>query len=143
MNTNTPSPLRILLVDDHDDTRYAIKDWFELDGHEVLDAADKRTALALGRKHNFDVLVCDLQLSDGDGWELMMELRSEKPVIGIAMSGHCAPADLARSKAVGFLTHIVKPAPTSEMEAALAIARVELSRMNQPKHNQVGAELRQ
>ena len=123
--------MTILLVDDHDDTRYALKEWFELGGHKVLDAPDKKTGLSLGRKHAFDVLICDLQLSDGDGWELMTALRAEKPIVGIAMSGHCAAADMARSKAAGFLTHLVKPTPSDEMEAALAAAHRELGRTNQ------------
>jgi CheY-like chemotaxis protein len=128
MKKVTLPPMTILLVEDHDDTRHALKDWFERDDHKVLDAPDKETGLALGRKHKFDVLICDLQLTDGDGCELMQALRAEKPVVGIAMSGHCAPADFARSKAAGFLSHLVKPVPPDEMDAALAAARKELTR---------------
>ena len=123
-------PMTILLVDDHDDTRDAMKDWFERDDHKVFDAPDKKTGLALGRKHKFDVLICDLQLTDGDGCELMRALRAEKSVVGIVVSGHCAPADLARSKAAGFLSHLVKPIPPDEIDAALAAARKELTRAN-------------
>ena len=130
---NTAEPITILLVDDHEETRAAVQDWLELEGYKVLAAPDKRKGVAMGLKNPFDVLICDLQLTDGDGWDLMIRLRNSKPVVGIAISGHCAPSDRARSQAAGFLRHLAKPTMTEEMETALAAARRELKRLGQRK----------
>jgi CheY-like chemotaxis protein len=78
----------LLLVEDHDDSREAIKYWLEKKGWHVVAAGDQKTALALARKHAIDLLVCDLQLPDGDGWELMKQLQTIRPVLGIITSGH-------------------------------------------------------
>ena len=113
------SRLTVLLVEDHEDSRNAIKNWFEWKGWHVLVAGDKKSGLSLGRKNSVDLLLCDLQLPDGNGWDLMEQLRSEKPVRGILTSGHCSPTDIARSKAVGFLEHLIKPYPVEELDVWL------------------------
>jgi len=111
--------LNVLLVEDHDDSREAIKNWLEWKGWRVFTAGDQKSGLALGQKHSIDLLICDLQLPDGDGWELMQKLKEVRPVCGIITSGHCSGADIARSKQVGYVEHLVKPYPVEELEALL------------------------
>lgn len=111
--------LNVLLVEDHDDSREAIKNWLEWKGWRVFTAADQKSGLALGTKQSIDLLICDLQLPDGDGWELMQKLKAVRPVCGIITSGHCSGADIARSKEVGYVEHLVKPYPVEELEALL------------------------
>ena len=113
------SPFTVLLVEDHEDSRDAIKRWFEWKGWHVLTASDKKSGIALGWKNSIDLLLCDLQLPDGNGWELMEQLSAVKTVRGIMTSGHCAPTDVARSKAAGFIEHLVKPYPVEELDALL------------------------
>lgn len=120
MKSNPKEPLTVLLVEDHEDSREAIKGWLVWKGWNVLVAEDRQTALALGRENSLDLMICDLQLPDGDGWQLMEELSAEKPVRAILTSGHCAPSDIARSKAVGFLEHLIKPYPVEELDRLLA-----------------------
>ena len=122
------SSLNVLLVEDHEDSREAIKNWLEWKGWRVFTAGDQKSGLALGQKHSIDLLICDLQLPDGDGWELMAKLKEEKPVCGIITSGHCSGADIARSKQVGYLEHLVKPYPVEELEALLARIRKRLEK---------------
>ena len=62
--------MTILLVEDHPDTREAMNGWFKRRGHTVLEACDMKSALGVGRKMPFDLLICDLKLPDGDGWRL-------------------------------------------------------------------------
>jgi CheY-like chemotaxis protein len=115
--------LTILLIEDHDDSREAIKNWLEWKGYRVYAATDRQTGLELARKHPMDLLLCDLQLPDGNGWEVLEELKTLGPITGIITSGHCSGADMARSKAAGYLEHLVKPYPVEELMALLG--RVE------------------
>ena len=127
-STDAPATLKILVVEDHDDTRQAVTRWFEMEGHTVFSTHNKESGLAIGRKQQFDLLVCDLQLADGDGSQLMSELAAEKSFVGIAVSGHGAPSDLARTKAAGFFLHMIKPFAAEELEAAFLSARQEIQR---------------
>ena len=120
--------LSVLLVEDHEDSREAIKNWLEWKGWRVFTACDQKSGLALGQKHSIDLLICDLQLPDGDGWELMSKLKEAKPVFGIITSGHCSGADIARSKQVGYVEHLVKPYPVEELEALLDRLKKRLER---------------
>jgi CheY-like chemotaxis protein len=61
------------------------------------------------------VLISDIGLPDGDGWELMERLNAQRPRLAIAMSGRGMTGDRARSQAVGFQHHLVKPTGPEEL----------------------------
>ncbi len=65
------------------------------------------------------MLVCDLNLPDGTGWELMEKLRAKSPVRGIIFSAFDEPELVARSKAVGFAEHVVKGTTPETLLAAV------------------------
>ncbi|HEX8679914.1 MAG TPA: response regulator, partial [Chthoniobacterales bacterium] len=99
---------RVFVVEDHPATARGLKVFLELAGYSVEIATDKKSALALAAQMHFDVLVCDLSLPDGTGWELMETLRKTNPMRGIAFSAFDEPEHVARSKAAGFDEHVVK-----------------------------------
>jgi DNA-binding response OmpR family regulator len=119
-------PLTVLLVEDHIQTRAAVAFWLKKKGFHVLVAGTVKSALAVGENAAFDVLISDIQLADGNGWELMKQLRAKHRIAGIAASGHGSSLDVARSKDAGFLTHITKPYPFETLGAALAEAERHL-----------------
>ena len=118
--------MTILLVEDHQDTRETLQRLLKKRGHTVLGASDVKSALDLGRGTRYDLLMCDLQLPDGDGYQLLRALASERDIIAVAMSGHCALSDLIRTKAAGFLTHLIKPYGIEDVQSALAMVQREL-----------------
>ncbi len=63
--------LRILLVDDHRDTRRTFSRLLTHFGHEVLTANNKQGALELLASGKIDVLLCDIGLPDGSGYEIV------------------------------------------------------------------------
>jgi CheY-like chemotaxis protein len=118
MKSNTP--LKFFVVENHQDTLDAIKMFLEAQGHSVEVAPDMKSALKLAPKTEFDVLISDIGLPDGDGWELMRKLRDQIPNLkAIAMSGYGMRADLDKSKAAGYAAHIIKPFGPVELNAAL------------------------
>ena len=112
--------LRILVVEDQADTAYGLKMYFSAKGYEVRVAMDVRSALAAAAEKPFDILLSDLVLPDGNGWDLLRQLRSQGPVRAIAISGHSSAEDLARSKATGFLMHLAKPVAMAELDRVFA-----------------------
>jgi two-component system NtrC family sensor kinase len=120
--------MTILLVEDHRDTREALERLLKKRGHIVHGASDMRSALDLAREKPFDLLMCDLQLPDGDGYQLLETLQSEGDVLALAMSGHCTQADLARSKTAGFFTHVIKPYGIDEVQSAIDAAQAAVER---------------
>ncbi|MGI8431848.1 MAG: response regulator [Chthoniobacterales bacterium] len=112
--------VRVLVVEDHPATAQGLKKYLELTGHQVEVASDVKSGLHLAATFDFEVLVCDLMLPDGTGWELMEKLGKQRPVRGIAFSAYGGPEDLQRSEAAGFAEHIVKGSSPETLVAAIS-----------------------
>ena len=118
--TASPRVLRILLVEDHGDTSRTLARLLKSLGHEVRIAGDLKRALELSRQWEFDLLLSDLGLPDGNGRDLMRQLRSTRPRIpGIAISGFGTEEDIRQSLAAGFEEHLVKPLNIADLRAAI------------------------
>ncbi|MBI5118431.1 response regulator [Candidatus Poribacteria bacterium] len=80
----------ILLVDDDQEFRKAMKKMFEKSGYDVTVAADGREALETLSKSVFDLIISDLRMPNLNGMELMEAIKKEKldvPVIFITAYG--------------------------------------------------------
>jgi len=111
--------MRILLVEDHEDTNRSLTNLLRRRGYHVQSARDVRSALDLGAKGEFDVLISDLGLPDGSGIDLMQKLRSERPVLGIALTGFGMEDDIRKSHEAGFKHHLVKPIDLNMLDSFL------------------------
>jgi signal transduction histidine kinase/ActR/RegA family two-component response regulator len=111
--------LRLLLVEDHDDTREVLARLLSRRGYDVEAAQNAREARALASRKTFDLLISDIALPDSTGYELLAELTVKHGLYGIAMSGFGSDADLAQSKAAGFLQHLVKPIDARALDVAI------------------------
>lgn len=121
-----PRPLRILLVEDHEDTLNVMAEVLELSRHEVARASDVESALQMAAGGSFDLLVSDLGLPDGSGLELMRQVREKYGLKGIAVSGYGTSEDVESSQAAGFLEHLTKPVHPSRLKEAIARARAAI-----------------
>lgn len=110
---------RVFVVEDHPATAKGLKMFLEVSGYTVEIAHTMRSALVTAGKGEFDVMLCDLNLPDGSGWELMESLARRGPVRGIAFSAFDEPEQIARSKAAGFREHVVKGVTPEELVAAI------------------------
>jgi two-component system CheB/CheR fusion protein len=119
--------LRLLLVEDNEPTLEVMTALLELAGHDVKPAPDVRTARRLAESHTFDLVVSDLGLPDGNGFDLMRELRDRYGLQGIAVSGFGMEEDLRRSREAGFREHLVKPVDVEKLKAAIARAAAALA----------------
>jgi len=101
--------LRILLVEDHEDTRGVLVRLMTRWGHTVTTAGSVQQAREEIARGTFDLLLSDVGLPDGDGCEVVAAFRQKFTAPAVAMSGFGMEADLERSYAAGFSEHIVKP----------------------------------
>ena len=101
--------LSVFLVENHEDTVRYMQLYLEQLGYQVSVAADMATALREIPNSHCDVLISDIGLPDGDGWQLMEKLRSHRPAFAIAMSGYGTSDDQRKSRAAGYDHHLVKP----------------------------------
>lgn len=113
---------RILLVEDHEETRTTLSQLLTRRGHSVVAASTVAAARAQAQENAFDLVISDLGLPDGDGHELMAQLHSVYRLPGIALSGYGMDEDIARSGKSGFFTHLTKPVDIRNLETAIATA---------------------
>jgi two-component system CheB/CheR fusion protein len=111
--------LRILMVEDHDHTALVMSRLLQRAGHEVLTANSVKSALAVLRSTKIDLLVSDLGLPDGNGFQVMRELAKSSEAKGIAVSGYGMDEDLAQSSAAGFSAHLTKPISAEQLHRAI------------------------
>ena len=121
-------PLRVFIVENHEDTRYLLGLLLEQLGHTVLSAATLEKALAALPEARCDVLISDIGLPDGNGWELMARLGERRPRYAIAMSGFGMTSDRQRSLNAGYRHHLLKPVEPNQLENLLDEAARELRR---------------
>ena len=106
----TVASRKILLVEDHHDTARAMSRLLNLSGYHVHTANTFKSALEICDEHEFDLVISDVGLPDGNGYDLMREmLERECTTKGIAVSGYGSEKDVEDSLAAGFSLHLVKP----------------------------------
>lgn len=112
--------LKLLVVEDHPATLEVLKRALTRVGHEVRATGDMVSALETAGAWEFDLLISDLGLPDGSGYELMQRIREMRPaVVGLALSGYGMYDDLQRSKEAGFAEHLIKPVEIATLRAAV------------------------
>jgi PAS domain S-box-containing protein len=102
-------PLRILLVEDHQNTLELLSRILRVRGHTVTTAGTNADALKAANANRFDLVLSDLGLPDGLAYETMRRLHDRFGLAGIALSGYGTDGDVARSRASGFVEHLTKP----------------------------------
>jgi two-component system CheB/CheR fusion protein len=114
--------VRVLLVDDTEDTLEAFGDLLDLEGAVVTAANSGHKALELVKTEDFDVVLSDIGMPDMDGCQLIEALRREPRTAklpAVALTGYGRPNDVRRVMEAGFNAHISKPVTLAELLDAL------------------------
>ena len=112
---------RILIVEDHADTLTLMKRVLGRQGYDVATADGCQRARELIDAGHYDVVITDIELGDGSGWELCHQIkaRTNRPVGLIAVSGHGMPKHVQESIEAGFCLHLTKPIDIADLLAAI------------------------
>ena len=122
-----PSRRSILIVEDHDDAREALRALLELEGYDVDAAANGPHGLDLVRARVPDVALIDIGLPEVDGYEVARRLRAmagPAPYL-IALTGYGQPDDIRRAREAGFDAHLLKPVDPDALTLVLKAGRPE------------------
>jgi PAS domain S-box-containing protein len=111
--------VKILLVEDHGDTSRALVRLLENQGYDVETADSMASALTAVKHERFNLLLCDIGLPDGTGFELIEEVRKDCQTPALALSGFGMEEDVLRSRMAGFEGHLTKPVNFQKLEAAI------------------------
>lgn len=99
----------ILLVEDHFDTAEAMQRALESRGYIVSIAAGYGDAMRLTRALRYDLVLCDIRLPDGNGCNLVAELREVYPIRAIAVTAAGMPEDVALCRDADVNAFLLKP----------------------------------
>ncbi|MEY2528838.1 MAG: hypothetical protein QOJ05_928, partial [Verrucomicrobiota bacterium] len=111
--------VRLLLVEDHEDTARALARLLEHRGFIIQIAPSVATALEVIGRDEFDLLLCDLGLPDGTGIDLITKIRETRQTPAIALTGFGMQEDVDRAQDAGFDAHLTKPVNLQKLEATI------------------------
>ena len=109
-------PHRILLVEDEENLRSAIRLNLEMEGYDITEARDGKTAFNQFRAAHFDLIVLDVMLPEMDGYTLCQKIRLENtrvPVIFLTAKG--ASDERVRGLKLGADDYLAKPFNLEEL----------------------------
>lgn len=114
--------LRILLLEDHEDTANVMLRLLTRLGHDVQWCSSLGDAVRTvdASERPFDLVISDLGLPDGSGLELLHQLKQRPPPKGISLSGYGMEEDIRKSHEAGFARHLTKPVNFQILKGVIA-----------------------
>lgn len=115
--------MRVLIIEDNDDSRAMLEKLLQLYGCEVSTAHDGLTGFDAINRLRPDVALVDIGLPGMDGYEIAQRVRSQLTGIStrlIAVTGYGRTEDRAAIATAGFDAHVVKPINPDELMRLIA-----------------------
>ncbi len=133
----------LLLVDDDRHVLESMADWLREQGYKVDVAADRAAAISLLDRKAFDLVLADIRLPDGDGYDVLAHCREHHPRTAvILLTGYGtveAAVEAIRAGAFDFLT---KPLIDQELEIAIDRALSQREVLEENKNLKAQLDLR-
>lgn len=104
--------LKVLAVDDDEDTTSLVQSLLEMNGATVITANSGAEALELALHSDFEVVLSDISMPGMDGFEFVRRLRSipgKENVRVVALTGFGRQEDIQQARNEGFIAHLTKP----------------------------------
>jgi CheY-like chemotaxis protein len=125
LNDDGRSPftgLRVLVLEDHDDSREMLRAMLELYDMTVYAAASAEEGYTLFRQHRPNLIIADIGMPGEDGYQAIRRIRQElggASVPAIALTGFSSDKDRTRAVVSGFHVHLPKPLERERLLAAI------------------------
>jgi two-component system nitrogen regulation response regulator NtrX len=120
---------KILIIDDEKSIRSTLKEILEYEKYEVKEAADGAEGLAMIKKEDFDLVMCDIKMPNMDGMDVLTAANEIKPDLPFIMiSGHGTIDTAVEATKKGAYDFLQKPPDLNRLLIAVrnALERKEL-----------------
>jgi DNA-binding response OmpR family regulator len=115
-------PPLVLVVEDHEDTRFLLKTMLERRGYRVSEAGDGEEGVRLARRERPRLVIMDATLPRLDGLAATRRIRSDSALEGVPvvfLSGHAQPDFRAAALDAGGTDFLVKPIALEDLASVL------------------------
>ena len=109
----------ILIVDDEQGIRDVLREYLELEGYEVDDAADGMEAIRKAKAKDYDLIVMDVMMPKLDGYSAVKEIKKDKDVPVIMLSARSEEYDKLFGFEIGADDYVTKPFSPKEVVARI------------------------
>jgi DNA-binding NtrC family response regulator len=131
---------QLLLVDDDRQVLESMSDWLRGQGYELEASAGYVDALEQMRRKSFDLVLADVRLRDGDGFDLLEQCRRNWPAAQVVlMTGYGTPDGAIEAIRAGAFDYITKPLIDNEL--LMTIERAISQRSVRQENDQLRAQL--
>ncbi|WP_026135637.1 sigma-54-dependent transcriptional regulator [Nafulsella turpanensis] len=131
----------ILIVDDEDDTRFLFSRILEKEGFKTLDVPNERQAFKVLQKDEVDIILCDVNLAETNGLELLKRFKETCPLVEVIMlTAYGSIKDGVTAIKAGAYDYIIKGEDNSKLIPLLyrAYEKVKLQKKIKKLEEQVG-----
>jgi signal transduction histidine kinase len=112
---------KVLVVDDEESVVVTIKAILQLDGYDVTTTTSGAQARAMVREAEYDLVLTDLRLEDGDGLDVLKAVRERYPeTVTIMLTGYASLESAIQAIRAGAYDYLVKPSEVEELRATVA-----------------------
>jgi signal transduction histidine kinase len=112
---------KVLVVDDEDSVVVTIKAILQLDGYDVATTTSGAQARAMVRETEYDLVLTDLRLEDGDGLDVLKAVRERYPeTVTIMLTGYASLESAIQALRAGAYDYLVKPSEVEELRSTVA-----------------------
>lgn len=113
----TVTPIKLLLVDDEEDSRRSSAKWMTCKGHDVTDVSNAAEAMGLLERESFDVGVFDMNMPGMSGLELLQRVHEDQIDIEVIMlTGQGTVETAVSAMKMGACDFLIKPCSLGDLE---------------------------
>ena len=126
VTSETGRAVRVVLIEDNQDSREMLQAMLRLDGHQVESAGDGQKGLETILQQRPDIAVIDIGLPIIDGYQVARQVRqhfSKSEVLLVALTGYGQEKDREAAYQAGFDEHLVKPVNLQKLKQLLSHPR--------------------
>ena len=133
----------ILLVDDDRHVLHSMGDWLRDQGYDLDSASSRADALASLAKRVYDVVLADIRLQDGDGFDILNHCRQHHPASSVILiTGYGSVDSAVEAIRAGAFDYLTKPLIDDELEMAIERALHQREVLEENKNLKAQLDLR-
>jgi two-component system response regulator HydG len=107
---------RILVIDDHDNSRYTLSLILKKEGYGVIESENGSRALQILKNDNFDLIITDLKMEKVDGFDIIDYVKKSSPTTEvIVITAYATIQTAVKAIKLGAYDYIAKPMQREEI----------------------------